>query len=73
MLTLALGVETMLSIKEVASRLGISVMTVRRLIWDGELPAYKIGGRLKVDPDALERYRQSSAYQPKARDDEAQP
>lgn len=65
-----LEVETMLSLKEVAGRLGVSVMTVRRLIWEGTLPAFKIGGRMKVDPEALEQYRKGSAYQPRRREDE---
>ncbi len=72
MLTLTMGTDTMLSIKEVAKRLDVSVMTIRRLVWKGDLPAFKIGGRLKFDPEDVEDYRQANAYQPKPRD-EAQP
>jgi excisionase family DNA binding protein len=68
MLTLTLtGAEGMLSIKEVADRLDVSVMTVRRLVWKGDLPAFKIGGRLKFDPEAVEYYLKEQAYQPKVK------
>lgn len=57
----------MLSIKEVAARLGISVMTVRRLVWAGTLRAYKIGGRVKFDPEDVEAYRTQHVYRPEDR------
>lgn len=74
MLTLTMGTEAMLSIGDVAKRLGTSVMTVRRLVWRGDLPAFKVGGRLKFDPDAIERYLKEQTYQPKPKDQtEGQP
>ena len=33
----------LLTTKEAAARLGISVMRVQQLIWDGRLPAEKMG------------------------------
>jgi excisionase family DNA binding protein len=46
----------MLSVAEVAERLGCSPDTVQRLIAAGELPAYRIGGRLKVNEADLAEY-----------------
>ena len=69
MLTLATGVDTMLSIKEVAERLDVSVMTIRRLVWAGTIKAYKIGGRLKFDPEDVDAYRAQQVYKPEDRKD----
>ena len=49
----------MLTIKEVAERLDVSVFTVRRLIQRGQLPAAKIGNQWRVEQDALELYIKS--------------
>ena len=74
MLTIATGIDAMLSIGEVAKRLGTSVMTVRRMVWGGTLRAYKIGGRLKFDPEDIETYRAQHVYKPEDKsDNEAQP
>lgn len=43
----------LLSIRDVAARLSVSEKTVRRLIASGELPALKVGGRLRVDDGEL--------------------
>ncbi len=64
MLTLTMGTDTMLSIKDVANRLDVSVMTIRRLVWSGSLRAYKIGGRLKFEPEDVEAYRAQQVYKP---------
>ena len=45
--------DEMLSIKEVAECLGVSVFTVRCLIQRGQLPDVKIGNQWRVEPDAL--------------------
>lgn len=63
MLTLT-GVDVMLSIKEVAKQLNVSVMTIRRLVWSGALRAYKIGGRMKFDHEDVEAYRAQQVYKP---------
>ncbi|MFA5794697.1 MAG: helix-turn-helix domain-containing protein [Candidatus Brocadiia bacterium] len=49
----------LMSIKEAAERLGISIFTVRRLIQRGQLPASKIGHQWRLDQDALELYIKS--------------
>ena len=43
---------------DVARQLGVSRVTVYRRIWDGSLPAVRIGenGPLRVDPRELERW-----------------
>jgi excisionase family DNA binding protein len=41
---------------EVAQRLGVSKPTVYRLIGDGDLPALRIGGQIRVDPAELRDY-----------------
>lgn len=44
----------LLDCKEAAATLGVSVYTVRRWIATGDLPAFKLGGRLRVSRgDAL--------------------
>lgn len=46
----------LLSVYQVADKLGISVRTVRRLIETKELPVHRIGRSLRVSPDDLSRY-----------------
>src|SRR5688572_22085138 len=41
----------LLTIDEVRSRLNVSVSTVRRLVRDGKLRAYRVGGRLRFKPE----------------------
>jgi excisionase family DNA binding protein len=43
----------LLTTKEAAARLGISVMRVQQLIWDGRLPAEKIGRDYVIKEDDL--------------------
>lgn len=60
----------MLTTEQVAARLKVDEETVRRMARRGDLPAIRIGGRLRFDPDelaaALERNRVAPA-QPRAR------
>ena len=42
------GQAPIMSTKEVAQRLGLSVQTVRRLYKSGELPGQMVGGRVLV-------------------------
>jgi excisionase family DNA binding protein len=44
----------LLSVVDVADRLGVSVKTVRRMIARGDLPAHRIGKLLRVSEQALE-------------------
>lgn len=46
----------LLSVEEVAKRLGISMRTVRRLIGDGAIPTHRIGRSVRVSEDDLDRY-----------------
>lgn len=43
----------LLTTKEAAARLGISVMRVQQLIWDGRLPAEKMGRDYFIKEDDL--------------------
>ncbi len=42
---------------QVATRLGVSRVTVYRRVWDGSLPAFRVGdtGPLRVEADAVEQ------------------
>jgi excisionase family DNA binding protein len=49
----------LLTIREVASVLGVSEVTVRRKVANGELPAVRLGGKhsaVRVDPEDLEAW-----------------
>jgi excisionase family DNA binding protein len=46
----------LLTIDEVRSRLNVSVSTVRRLVRDGKLRAYRVGGRLRFKPEEVAAY-----------------
>jgi excisionase family DNA binding protein len=46
----------LLTPKEVADRLQVSIRTVRRLITSGQLKALHIGRLLRITPAALEAY-----------------
>jgi excisionase family DNA binding protein len=47
--------EPLLLLPEVATALRVSVPTVRRLISRGELDAVRVGGQIRVAPEALGR------------------
>lgn len=55
----------LLRVPEVSIRLGLPKKTIRALINRGELPGYKIAGRLLVDEDELEVFQQSRRVIPK--------
>ena len=44
----------MLTVRQVASRVGLSEWAIRRAIHDGELPAYKPRGQIRVQTADLE-------------------
>ena len=46
----------MLTVDDVRSRLNVSISTVRRLIRDRKLPAYRVGGRLRFKPEEVAAY-----------------
>jgi len=45
-----------LAVAEVAASLSLSPKTVRRLVLDGDLPAVKVAGRLRIDRAGVEAY-----------------
>jgi excisionase family DNA binding protein len=56
---------TDLSPSEVARELGVSRSAVYRGIEDGQIPAYKFRGRLRVTPDAVQRVREQNRVKPR--------
>lgn len=46
----ALVEEPFFTVGELAKKLAISEATVRRLLRDGELPWYAVGGQRRIDP-----------------------
>ena len=52
--------EGLLTVREVARRVGRSEETVRRWIWSGKLPARKLGNQLFVEEGELGRVRPGS-------------
>jgi excisionase family DNA binding protein len=46
----------LLSVETVADDLSVSTKTIRRLIDDGELRAYRIGRALRVSEDEVRQY-----------------
>lgn len=68
------GEQLMLDIEDVAERLRISQGTIRRLVNEGKLRAYRIGGkrgRLRFKEEDLNRYIESALVKPD--EEEAQP
>lgn len=56
-----------MDVRHVAQRLGLSTKAVRGLILRGELPAYKVAGRVRVDPVDLDRYLAAARIRSQAR------
>ncbi len=46
----------MLTVREVAERLKVSTKTVYRLVYRGELPAYKVGRSVRVQEEDLKSF-----------------
>lgn len=49
-----LGQPRLLTLKQAAEELGVKVWTLRRAIWDGELPQVRIGRAVRIDRNDLE-------------------
>ena len=45
----------LLSVKEIAQVLGVSVQSIRRAYWRGEIPAYRISKMLRFDLERVQR------------------
>lgn len=63
---------TMLDVEEVMERLGVSDSTVRRLVKDGKLRAYRIGRRLKFKPEDIDRFVESQVIAPRSDEEPSQ-
>jgi len=48
-----------LSLRQAAAYSGLSLWTIRTLVWDGKLPAVKLGRRLIVLRDTLDTFLKS--------------
>jgi excisionase family DNA binding protein len=46
----------LLTVREAAARLSVNERTIRREIHAGRLPALKVAGAVRIDPDELEAY-----------------
>ena len=55
---------TLISTRDVADMLGITSTTVIRLVENGDIPAYKIGGVWRFRREDIKAYFESSRYQP---------
>lgn len=54
----------MIDVEEAAKRLGLSVSTVRRMVRDGTLPAYKLGKQWRFKPEELTAYVEANRIKP---------
>ena len=61
-----------LTAKEMAEQLKVSEKTIRRKIWNGELPYFKIGESVRVDQSDFEAYIASTAKRRESTATEAQ-
>ena len=62
------GAASLLDVRCVANRLGLSTKSVRGLILRGELPAYKVAGRIRIDAADLSAYLAAARVQPSLHD-----
>ena len=46
----------LLTIEEVRGQLKVSISTIRRLVRDEKLPAYRVGGQLRFKPGEVAAY-----------------
>ena len=53
----------LMTIEEVAERLGVSVRHVRRLVHERRIPFIKWGHLLRFDPDEIEAWIEESRYE----------
>lgn len=50
--------------EEIAAKADLHVVTVRRIIQRGELPAYKLAGQWRVEPEDFDAWLASSKVEP---------
>jgi excisionase family DNA binding protein len=63
--------KALISLAECAKALGVSERTVRRLISQRRLPAYKVGSQWRVDLDEVREALRSAVIPSSFRDDSA--
>jgi excisionase family DNA binding protein len=66
-----MATKALMSLAECAKALGVSERTVRRLISQRRLPAYKVGGQWRVDLDEVREALRSAVIPPSAPEDSA--
>jgi excisionase family DNA binding protein len=52
----------MITLKEAARQLSVSVPTVYRFVKTGQLPCVKVGGRLRLRPSEFENWIKTNAF-----------
>ena len=55
--------EELMSVDEVAKMLKVHSMTVRRMIYKGELEAHKVGANVRISKEDLSKYLNNSKIQ----------
>jgi excisionase family DNA binding protein len=50
------GGRRLLTLAETAELLGLSVTSIRRLVWAGKLPAVRLTRRIQIDTRDLDRF-----------------
>jgi excisionase family DNA binding protein len=63
--------EEMLNANDAGKILGVSGKTMIRLMENGDVPGYRIGGVWKFKRGEVEHYRDSQRYRPRGSDEEA--
>lgn len=56
--------ERLLDVREVADRLGVSDVTIRRMIQDRELRAIRVRGKWKISEISLAEYMRNHSNMP---------
>jgi len=54
--------EELVSVKEMARRLGIGSTTARSLIHSREIPAIRIKGAVRIRPEDIEQFKDENPY-----------
>jgi excisionase family DNA binding protein len=54
--------EELVSVKEMARRLGIGATTAWSLIYSREIPAIRIKGAVRIRPEDIEKFKDENPY-----------
>jgi excisionase family DNA binding protein len=55
-----------LTIKECADHVGVSKMTIYRLVHQGAVPSVRVGRSIRIPAGAWRRYLQENAHEPRS-------